>query len=276
MCDMQKCSSASSTLPDINVPDHKRRAFLQGLAALPLAAVLADSALAKAAAERTMPVTVDMASNEKITGHIALPKGDGPHPTLILIHEWWGLNDYIKSVADHFAEQGYIAFAVDLYQGQVATTREDANKYRKAMDPMWATEALVSVAKWLKSHSLSNGKVGTLGWCFGGGWSLNASLTTDVDATVIYYGNVKKSAEQLASLNSPVLGHFGTLDKNINQEMVNSFVVAANEAGKADLLDLHWYDANHAFANPTGSRYDSEDAALALERTLAFLKQHLA
>ncbi|MCK4710409.1 MAG: dienelactone hydrolase family protein, partial [Gammaproteobacteria bacterium] len=92
---------------------------------------------------------------------------------------------------------------------------------------------------------------------------------------VIYYGRVNKSAAELASLQSPILGHFGTLDKSINEKMVGLFEKALDEAGKKDYTH-HWYTANHAFANPTGARYDADDAALAWTRTLAFLHKYLA
>ena len=145
----------------------------------------------------------------------------------------------------------------------------------RALNPQRATDTLVAWVDWLRNHERSNGKVATLGWCFGGGWSLNASLATAVDATVIYYGNVAKSADELANLNSPVLGHFGTLDKNINQEMVSGFEASLKAAGKSD-YEFHWYEADHAFANPSGARYDEEDAALAWSRTTAFLAAKLS
>lgn len=144
----------------------------------------------------------------------------------------------------------------------------------QALNPTRATEELVAWVQWLREHESSSGKVGTVGWCFGGGWSLNASLATPVDATVIYYGNVKKSAEQLRTLWSPVLGHFATMDKRINRKMVGGFEQAMTTAGKVDLT-VHWYEADHAFANPSGGRYDAEDAKLAWSRTLAFFKKHL-
>ncbi|MCY4313121.1 MAG: dienelactone hydrolase family protein, partial [Gammaproteobacteria bacterium] len=115
---------------------------------------------------------------------------------------------------------------------------------------------------------------GTMGWCFGGGWSLNASLATPVDATVIYYGNVKKAAADLASLQGPVLGHFATRDGWINQDMVSGFEASMHGAGKPELA-VHWYEADHAFANPTSARYDADDAALSRERTVEVFRQNL-
>lgn len=137
-----------------------------------------------------------------------------------------------------------------------------------------ATQNVVAAVAWLRGHEKSNGRVGTVGWCFGGGWSLNASIATPVDATVVYYGRVTKSADEVKALKGPVLGHFGTLDKNIDAAMVAGFEKSMAAAGRRDLT-VHWYEADHAFANPTGARYDEADAALAWQRTLAFLGKHL-
>lgn len=274
MCDIVSCGSTDKSMPPIPVTDQQRRAFLRGLITLPLATVLAHPILARAAGDRLEQVTVTTASGEQAAAYLAVPSRT-PAPAVLLIHEWWGLNDQIKSVAAEFANQGYVALAVDLYGGKVGTTRQEARSLMQSVDQHKATEVLVAWVNWLRQHQHSNGKVGTIGWCFGGGWSLNASLATPVDATVIYYGDVEKSAAQLQALRGPVLGHFATQDNWINAEMVDGFKNAMTAAGKTDLT-VHWYDADHAFANPSGSRYDAEDARLAWGRTLAFFKRHLS
>jgi len=116
--------------------------------------------------------------------------------------------------------------------------------------------------------------VGTVGWCFGGGWSLMTGIVEPVDATVVYYGRVDYPEDQLARLKGPVLGHFATRDKWINRAMVDRYEAAMRAAGKT--YTSYWYDADHAFANPTGARYDVDDARVAWERTLAFLKANLS
>jgi carboxymethylenebutenolidase len=143
----------------------------------------------------------------------------------------------------------------------------------QAVDPTVATQTVKLWVPWLREHSQAGGKVATIGWCFGGGWSLNASLATPVDATIVYYGRVNKTADELATLQGPVLGHFATQDKWINKEMVSGFESAMNAAGKS--YTSYWYDAQHAFANPTSARYDAGDAALAWQRTTEFLTQQL-
>ncbi len=251
-----------------------RRRVVTSLASLPLAAVLADPRLARAAAAGLQDVGLTTKGGKAVTAALALPSST-PAPTLLLIHEWWGLNDQIKAVAADLAGQGYIALAVDLYDGKVAGPgdRENARAYMQSVVATEATDTLVSWVDWLKGHAQATGKVGTVGWCFGGGWSLNAGIATPVDATVVYYGRVNRTAEDLKALKGPVLGHYATQDKWINQEMVSGFEAAMKAAGKT--ATSHWYEADHAFANPTSARYDEADAKLAWDRTLAFFTANL-
>ena len=254
----------------------KRREVLRGLVAgstaAPLAAVLADPRLARAAAEGLETVTIDVDGYGAVSASLAVP-ATTPAPAVLLVHEWWGLNDQIKAVAAEFANRGYVALAVDLYDGNVATTAEAAQTYMGAVDGAKATATVGGWIDWLRAHDAVEGGIGTVGWCFGGGWSLNASLAREVEATVIYYGNVAKSAEQLAPLAGPVLGHFAEEDQWINHEMVDGFEAAMDAAGKT--YTTHWYAAQHAFANPTSAAYDSDDAATAWQRTLDFFDQNL-
>ena len=273
MCTLDGCGSHRN-MPPIRVSEADRRAFLAGLASLPLATVLAVPELARAQAARLEPVEIPTSGGAPATGVIAMPDAR-PAPAVLLIHEWWGLNDQIKSVAAELAAQGYIALAIDLYGGEVADSSAEARELTQQVDSAEATEQLAAAIGFLREHEASNGRVGTVGWCFGGAWSLNASLVAPVDATVIYYGRVNRPAEDLEALEGPVLGHFGTEDGFIDEEMVGGFERAMDAAGKRDLLSVHWYTADHAFANPTGARYDAEDAALAWSRTLSFFAEHL-
>ncbi|SMF63421.1 carboxymethylenebutenolidase [Tistlia consotensis] len=272
MPDSRPLASDPHPLP----PDPRRRRLLGTLAALPLvpslAAVLADPELAAAAAAGTETVTLTTEGGRKVSAALAVPART-PAPAVLLVHEWWGLNDQIKSMAAECAREGYLALAVDLYGGRVADTAEGAQALMGAVDAAAATDTLKSWIDWLRREPRSTGKVGTIGWCFGGGWSLNASLAAPVEATVIYYGRVDKTAAQLAPLKGPVLGHFATRDNWINHAMVAGFEKAMDEAGKS--YTDYWYDADHAFANPTGARYDKADAAEAWERTRAFLAKQL-
>jgi len=272
MCTIFGCGDDDETpKPELN--DSDRRSFIKGAIALPLATVLAYPELAGAAASRTTPISVKIPGGGEVKCIIALP-AKLPAPTVLLVHEWWGLNDQIKSVAVEFAKQGYMAVAIDLYNGQATSNSATARRLMRNVDEDLATKQIKAMADWMRAHKNSTGKVGTIGWCFGGGWSLNCSIATPVDATVIYYGHVKRSAEQLASLKGPVLAHFASKDKWINKPMVEDFEAEMKKAGKTDLT-VHWYEADHAFANPSSARYDQKDAALAWQRTLEFYKKHL-
>ncbi len=273
MCNTTNCGEHPE-LPEIQVSSKQRRRFLAGLASLPLSTVLAIPQLSRAAANRTETVSTNRSGGHPVSAALALPDADRA-PTILLIHEWWGLNDQIKSMAVEFANLGYVALAVDLYAKPPVTDPESARAMMQEVNPEVATDTLVNWIDWLKTHPRSNGKVATIGWCFGGGWSLNASLATPVDATVIYYGNVKVDADKLRLLAGPVLGHFATRDDWINEQMVGGFANAMKQVGKDDSLSVNWYDADHAFANPTSSRYDEPNAALAWERTLGFLRDAL-
>ncbi len=271
MCTLEGCGSHAD-LPPIVVPEPQRRDFLRGLISLPLAAVLADPALAQGAAASVEMVSIPVAEGHALSLAVAVPARDKA-PAVILVHEWWGLNDQIKAVAAELAKLGYLAIAVDLFGGRTAADGVQAKALIQGLDPRLATADMVAAVAYARAHAHGNGKVATWGWCFGGGWSLNASLATPVDATVIFYGNVKKTADQLKDLSGPVQGHFATRDQQIDGAMVAGFEAAMRDAGKADRLEINWYDADHAFANPTGARYDAEDAALAWGRTLHFLKR---
>ncbi len=249
-----------------------RRDMVKGAVGLPLAAVLANPALAKSVAESLPEVSITTRGGKTVRGTFARTR-KVKAAMVLLVHEWWGLNDQIKTVAAEYAGLGYNALAVDLYDGRVATSRDDARSYMKSVDGAEAVDTLVSWVDWLRAHKASSGKIGTVGWCFGGGWSLMTGIKTPVEATVVYYGNVARTAEEVKSLKGPVLGHFASRDKWINRKMVSGFEAAMTGAGKA--FESHWYEADHAFANPSGGRYDEADAKLSWKRTVEFFGTHL-
>ena len=159
-----------------------RRQVLTSLAAAPfagltLAAVLADPNLARAAAAVMEEVSLTTAGGRRVSAALAVP-AKTPAAAIVLIHEWWGLNDQIKAVAAEFAREGYVALAVDLYGGNVAGTRDGARALMQAVDGAAATDTLVSWIAWLRKRGDTSGKMGTIGWCFGGGWSLAAAIAT--------------------------------------------------------------------------------------------------
>jgi len=203
------------------------------------------------------------------------PEAAAPMPGLIVIHEWWGLNDHIKHWSDRLAADGYATLAVDLFGGKVADNPDSAMAFTKSVDEAQAFRILAAADTFLASDPrIRARKRGSIGWCFGGAWSLQAALRQrDLDACVIYYGRLVTSAGEFRGLRTPVLGHFANRDRSITPEMVDRFETALNEAGVPH--EIHRYDADHAFANPSGGNYDEPAAAQAWERTRAFLSAHL-
>lgn len=211
------------------------------------------------------------------SGYVARPAG-APRAGLIVIHEWWGLNDNIREMTRRFAAEGYLALAVDLYGGRSAATPEEARALmsQTMASPETAMANLRAAHAWLDTHS-GNGRVGSIGWCFGGGMSLSTALMLPeaLDAAVIYYGRLETDPEKLAPLAMPILGIFGGQDRGIPLESVQAFEAALVSQGK-DVEIVVYPQANHAFANPSGTRYDPEAAEDAWRRTLAFLAERLA
>jgi carboxymethylenebutenolidase len=249
-----------------------RRDVLTGFAGLSLAALLADPVRVAKAAAGLETVTVKTPSGRSVSAALALP-ATVPAGGVMIIHEWWGLNDQIKAVASELAANGFVGLAIDLYDGKVATDPDGAKAAMAGVKDEEATETVTTWIDHLYAMKEVNGKVATLGFCFGGGWSLNASIAHPVDATVIYYGRVDKPAAELRKLKGPVLGQFGSQDTFINPAMVKAFGGNMKEANKPH--DIYSYDANHAFANPTGQNYDKEDARIAWDRTIDFLKRNI-
>lgn len=245
-----------------------------------------DTPAASAAVEETSddapaggPVEYAVVGGDPASGFLALPEGGGAgKPGVILIHEWWGLNDNIRSMARQLAEQGYAALAVDLYGGTVAENPEDARTAMQAAmeDQESARENLRGAVDYLKEE-VGATQIGSIGWCFGGYWSLQAAIEApeEVDAAVIYYGRPESDPARLAQVQGAVLGHYGELDEGIPLDAVREMEAALEEAGKD--FTMHVYEgADHAFANPSGTRYDEEAAKAAWDRTLAFFAEHLS
>lgn len=250
-----------------------RRELLGFVAASPLAYLLGNADARAGALALLEEVSLTLPSGRTVKAALARPDA-APRPAIVLFHEWWGLNDQIRTVAaDLAASEGYVALAVDLMDGQVTDNPDDARQQMAAVDADAALETSTAWMDWLMAADFTAGGLGTVGWCFGGGWSLAASMARPVDATVVYYGNVKRTAAELQSLKGPVLGHFARHDDWIGEDMVAGFANAMRQADKD--LTVHWYDAEHAFANPTNARYDREDAALAWTRTLDFFGKNL-
>jgi carboxymethylenebutenolidase len=228
------------------------------------------------ATEEVEYATVD---GRAITGYLAMPEGaeerpDAALPGLIVIHEWWGLNDNVETMARLFAHHGYVALAVDLY-GERAESPERARELMGEVDEAQAEENLRQAYRYLvEEHNAP--RVGVVGWCFGGGWSLRTALALpeEIDATVVYYGRLIEDRDRLATLDMPILGIFGAEDQGIPVAGVRRFESTLEDLGKD--VEIQVYEgAGHAFANPSGERYQPEAARDAWQRTLEFLESHL-
>ena len=212
-------------------------------------------------------------------GYLARPQTPpaGAHlPGLIVIHEWWGLNDNVKAATRRLAGEGYAALAVDLYGGKVADTPDGA---KQLMGGVLANrEAAFAVLRAADDYLKRQGapKIGVIGWCFGGAWSLQTALELPqgVDAAVVYYGQPEKDRARLERLRAPLLGFFGAADQSIPAAAVREMEGALKQLGKQ--VDIRVYDgAGHAFANPSGTNYRPAAAEDAWSRTRAFFKQYL-
>jgi carboxymethylenebutenolidase len=213
-----------------------------------------------------------------VTGHLVYPvEAHGALPAVMVFHEWWGLNDNVKAMADRLAGQGYVVLALDMFGGEVATTPEQAEALMgKAFADEEALAANIRAAFAYMEKETPASSVATLGWCFGGALSFRtATMFPDkIAATVIYYGHIQSDRAVLEPLKMPILGIFGGADDGIPVAGVREFEKNLHELGKE--AEVIVYDgAGHAFANPSGKNYQAKPAEEAWQKTLSFLDRHL-
>lgn len=218
-------------------------------------------------------------NDELVYGHFVFPADMvEPLPAIIVIHEWWGLNDNVRAMADRLAGEGYIVLAVDLFGGKSTTSRGQARQQMlEVVENATAANENIRQAFEFLSATAGAPRIGSLGWCFGGGWSLNTAMLfpEDLDAAVIYYGQVTDDVDKLLPISTPILGFFGAEDQGITVDSVQRFDAALGRLRKN--YEIHIYPgADHAFANPTGNAYNAEAAEDAWQKTLEFLDLHLA
>jgi carboxymethylenebutenolidase len=211
--------------------------------------------------------------DETVTGMLYTPAGKGPFPALIVIHEWWGLNDWVKEQASKLADHGYVALAVDLYRGKVATTPDLAHELMRGVPEDRAKRDLGAAFDYLAAQpNVKKDRIGSIGWCMGGGYSLDvALLEPTLAAAVINYGHLATDPAELKKINAPILGSFGGKDQGIPPEDVKKFGEALDKLGKKVEIKIY-PDAGHAFENPNNKQgYRPDDAADAWKRTVDFL-----
>lgn len=243
------------------------------------------SPTAIALVEPKVPVTTESVAyvtidGQEIKGYYAHPEAASePLPAIIAIHEWWGLNENIEAMARRLAGEGYQVLAVDLYNGKTAETPEVAKQLVQevAQNPLAANANLTKAYHYLTAEKQAP-KIASIGWCFGGSWSLETALLfpQELDAAVIYYGGQvgEASREDLATLAMPILGIFGSKDDSIPVATVKKLETTLQDLGKEAEFQIY-DDAGHAFANPSGQNYLPEAAEQAWTETIAFLNKNL-
>jgi carboxymethylenebutenolidase len=250
----------------------RRFAFLSVFPSLALYLV----ALLPAVAQNTQTVSYK-SGDETVNGYLALPSGGGKHPAIIVIHEWWGLNDWVKDQTKHFAADGYVALAVDLYRGKVGTTPDEAHILMRGLPDDRGLRDLEAAFAYLASRpDVEVNKIGAIGWCMGGGWSIKlAEDQPKLAAFVVNYGPLPTDARIIAKIKAPMLGNFGADDKGIPPESVHAFETAMKAAGKNP--DIKIYEgAGHAFQNPNNKDgYRKEATEDADKRITSFFHKEL-
>jgi carboxymethylenebutenolidase len=214
-------------------------------------------------------------SFETASGELVLPAGEGRAGAVIVFHEWWGLNDHIRSILDRLAAAGFVALGVDLYDGKTTRDPDEAAKLMGALDWGVAIERAKGAFRFLAEHPRSNGKVGVLGFCMGGALSFaTASAIPELSAAVPFYGIPDASKLDLDALQAPVLAHFASRDGWAKPEGAQAIRDALVAKGKR--MQLEVYEADHAFVNDTRPEVYAKDAAeLAWSRSIEFLAEHL-
>jgi carboxymethylenebutenolidase len=249
-----------------------RRAFFSAFLFLTMCSV----AMQTAAATNTQTVSYK-SGDEAVSGYLALPEGPGKHPAIIVIHEWWGLNDWVKEQAQKYAAQGYVALAADLYRGKVGSTPDEAHILMRGLPDDRGLRDLEAAFAYLASRpDVDAGKISSIGWCMGGGWSIKlAEDQPKLAAFVVNYGSLPTDAAIIAKIKAPMLGNFGADDGGIPPESVRTFEAAMKAAGKS--VDIKIYPgAGHAYQNPNNKTgYRPEATQDSEKRIASFFAKYL-
>lgn len=220
--------------------------------------------------------------SETVRGILYVPPGKGPFPGLIVVHEWWGLNDWVKEQASKLADQGYVALAIDLYRGKVATTPNEAHEFMGGVPQERAKSDMEAAFHYLESQAnVKKQRIGAIGWCMGGGYALalaldEPGLVADVINYGVYdYANLASNPAEVKKINARILGIYGAQDRGIPVDELKKFFNQLSTQGKKADFSI-FPNAGHAFENPNNKDgYRPEDAKKAWTTTVTFLADNL-
>lgn len=236
----------------------------------------------KAAAEiafqkELMKAVKYISGKDSVSAYFSLPQGNGPFPAIIVIHEWWGLNDWIRTNADAFANKGYAALAIDLYRGKSTKNSDEAHELMRGLPADRVTKDLQAAYSFLQNNpKVDKNRIGVIGWCMGGGYALQAAtILPKLKAAVMNYGSLFSDPANVKKVGCPLLGIFGETDRGIPVMDVQNFEQALKDAKKENKIIIY-RNVGHAFMNPNNKDgYNPEITERAWRETFAFLEKNL-
>ncbi len=248
--------------------------MLRTIAAIVALGLLTMIVAVRADAPKTETVQFP-SGTETVSGFLAMPEKPGRYPALVVIHEWWGLTDWVKGQAQKLADQGYVALAVDLYRGKATSDPEEAHELMRGLPQDRAVSELKAAFEYLSTRKdVDKDHIGSIGWCMGGGFSLQLAIHEPrLAACVVNYGALPTDPNDIQQIYAPVLGSFGADDRGITPADVQAFQKTMETMKRR--IDVKVYDgAGHGFENSTNTAgFRPEAAADAWSRTLAFLNK---
>jgi carboxymethylenebutenolidase len=224
----------------------------------------------------TTTVRFGAKGGSEVAGELAEPSGTAKAPALVLVQEYWGINAHVKSLVDRLAKEGFLVVAPDLYHGKIAKDAAEAGKLMTELDTGAAVQEIGAAAAYLREHPRGNGKVGVIGFCLGGALTFaSACHLPGLDAVVPFYGVPPADKVDYSKVTAPILAHFAKNDAWASVDKAEAIKKQVEAAGGSMQLEI--YDAGHAFVNDTRPEaYDETSAKLAWQRSVDFLKKHLA
>lgn len=211
---------------------------------------------------------------ERVEGYLSRPAADGDWPGVVVIHEWWGLEEYFRDFSRELAAEGYAVLVPDLYGGEVTDDWGEAARLKTSLDPKTAARRVCDAEPYLQGLPFVTESLGLMGFCMGGGIGLLAASDTTADALVAYYPSIYPDAETVRSIDVPVLLHYGLADEVTPPSEVDRLTRLLDEAG-TEYDRFEYEGATHAFTNDRHEKYHEDATEEAWPRTLSFLDQHL-